>query len=275
MPSKSLLPKPPGKKTRKPETKTTDGVAPPHASPSPGVPGENVAEQARAAGLVQTAHIADLKFDDHNPRTHNPYNIGLIQDSLQTLGTGRSILIDEDNQIIAGNGTVEAAGQAEITDVLIVEARPDQLVAVRRRGMTPAQKTAMKVVDNRATETSGWDASILREYRDSGVELQSFGFSDLDLQRLLAEKPPENFLGPDGQPSSADQAQANAAAARPDKITFGVTLTPEQNEIVFAAINAAKREAPELDTAQALAHVCEEFTSQARSGGESEASEEK
>lgn len=49
---------------------------------------------------MEDMHVKDLKFDEHNARQHNPRNIGMIVHSEQSLGMGRSILIDEDNTII-------------------------------------------------------------------------------------------------------------------------------------------------------------------------------
>ena len=57
--------------------------------------------------------LADLIPDPRNAREHNPRNIGMIVDSLHQVGAARSIVIDENNVILAGNGVVEAAPDAE------------------------------------------------------------------------------------------------------------------------------------------------------------------
>ena len=46
----------------------------------------------------------DIKFDKKNYRKHNDKNKKLINKSLKECGAGRSILIDNQNEIIAGNG---------------------------------------------------------------------------------------------------------------------------------------------------------------------------
>ena len=78
------------------------------------------------------ANIKDLKFDDKNFNKHTEYGMGLLNKSLSELGAGRSILIDKDNNIIAGNGVVEVAGQIGLDKVKIVETTGDQIVAVKR-----------------------------------------------------------------------------------------------------------------------------------------------
>ena len=64
----------------------------------------------------------------------------MIQESLQQVGAARSIVIDENGVILAGNGTVEAAGQIGIDRVKIIEASGDEIIAVRRSGLTDEQK---------------------------------------------------------------------------------------------------------------------------------------
>ena len=51
--------------------------------------------------------MVDIKLDKRNYRKHNDRNKELINQSLGELGAGRSILIDNENEIIAGNGVFE------------------------------------------------------------------------------------------------------------------------------------------------------------------------
>ena len=68
-------------------------------------------------------HISELHFDDKNFNRHTSYGMSLIEKSLRNNGAGRSILLDKDNNIIAGNGVVESAGQIGLEKVKIVETR--------------------------------------------------------------------------------------------------------------------------------------------------------
>src|SRR5688572_21145481 len=90
-------------------------------------------------GIV-TAHLRDLTPDAENRRQHNSRNIGMVVDALQRVGAARSIVIDEHGVVLAGNGVVEAAAEAGIEQVLIVEATGHELIAVRRSGLTAEQK---------------------------------------------------------------------------------------------------------------------------------------
>jgi len=56
-------------------------------------------------------HIKDLIPDSKNANLHSPRGSSMVQKSLQKYGAGRSILLDKNNNIIAGNLTTEEAGQ--------------------------------------------------------------------------------------------------------------------------------------------------------------------
>ena len=78
------------------------------------------------------ANISDLRFDDKNFNDHTEYGMSLLEKSLQEFGAGRSILIDKNNNIIAGNGIIEAAGNIGLEDMQVVETTGDKIVAVKR-----------------------------------------------------------------------------------------------------------------------------------------------
>lgn len=107
--------------------------------------------------------IADLTADPANARKHTPRNIGMIERSLNEVGAARSIVVDEDMVVLAGNGLIEAAAQAGIERVRVIEADGDEIIAVQRKGLTPEQKVKLALFDNRTNELSGWDASVLSE----------------------------------------------------------------------------------------------------------------
>src|SRR5687767_1127910 len=99
---------------------------------------------AHGAATAPT-HIKDLVPDPANRRAHNPRNIGMVVDALQQVGAARSIVIDEANVILAGNGVTEAAAEAGITKLRVIDAAGDELIAVRRSGLTEAQKRALAI----------------------------------------------------------------------------------------------------------------------------------
>lgn len=58
---------------------------------------------------VETIACADLHLDPANVRKHPERNIAGIKASLARFGQVKPIVIDENNVVRAGNGTLEAA----------------------------------------------------------------------------------------------------------------------------------------------------------------------
>jgi hypothetical protein len=144
-----------------------------------------VSEKKADKKIEEVIHISDLRPETPNARVHTPRNIGMITDSLQEVGAARSIVIDEDNVVLAGNGVVEGASQVDMTKVRVVEADGSELIAVRRRGLTDAQKRRLALYDNRTSELSDWDPQVLAQLRAD--DMLTGLFSEDELKRILAE----------------------------------------------------------------------------------------
>jgi len=130
-------------------------------------------------------HIKDLTPDPNNARKHNARNLGMVEESLQEVGAARSIVIDENNIVLAGNGVLEAAGNAGITRLRVVEADGHEIIAVRRKGLTANQKVRLALYDNRTAELAEWDdATLARMATDDRDALKGM-FTDDELMGLI------------------------------------------------------------------------------------------
>lgn len=111
------------------------------------------------------AKINELKFDDENFNKHTEFGMSLLEKSLQEFGAGRSILIDKNNNIIAGNGIVEAAGQIGLEDVEIVETTGEKIIAVKRTDidLNTEKGRKMAFADNQTGAVDlSWDEEKLK-----------------------------------------------------------------------------------------------------------------
>ena len=105
--------------------------------------------------------INELKADHKNARKRTDRSATLIEESLKRYGAARSIVIDEDGRVLAGNGTVEGAKAAGLENVRIIESDGNEIIAVKRTGLTEDQKVGLALADNRSSDLSDWDASML------------------------------------------------------------------------------------------------------------------
>src|ERR1700730_2794685 len=100
--------------------------------------------------------VADLKPYARNSRTHSRAQIKQIAASITRFGFTNPVLIDDNDQIIAGHGRAEAAKMLELRET----------PTVRLSHLGPAEKRAYILADNRLAEKAGWDREIL------AIELQ-------------------------------------------------------------------------------------------------------
>lgn len=132
--------------------------------------------------IIET-DISKLTPDPNNARKRTPLSASVIRKSLEQFGAARSIVVDENDVIRAGNGTYEEAGQLGIEKVLVVEADGNTIVAVKRRGLTEEQWKQYAIADNTASDFSTWDYEILEELAQD-VDYSEF-FPDDKLNELL------------------------------------------------------------------------------------------
>ncbi len=148
----------------------------------------------KPAPKTALTHIKDLVPDPSNRRQHNPRNIGMVVDALHAVGAARSIVIDEDNVVLAGNGVVEAAGEAGITRLRVIEADGQEIIAVRRSGLSEAQKRHLAIADNRSAELAQWNAAQFKDDLGNGLDFAKF-FSPEELAAILGTAEEETESG--------------------------------------------------------------------------------
>lgn len=106
-----------------------------------------------------------LKLDPKNARLHTPEGDAMIDASLDEIGPFRSIAIDGDDIVRAGNGVFSRAQERGLK-VRIVDAKPDELIAVRRKDLKGLKAQRAALFDNRAGELSAWSGAVLAALPD-------------------------------------------------------------------------------------------------------------
>ena len=149
------------------------------------------------------ASINDLKSDHKNARRRTDRSSDLIKESLQRYGAARSIVIDEENRILAGNGTIDGAKAAGIRRVRIIESEGDEVIAVRRTGVSEEQKVGLALADNRTADLSEWDLEMLHRLSEEHELDPWFNQDDLDeLLNVVEVDPVEGNTDPDAVPDA-------------------------------------------------------------------------
>lgn len=130
---------------------------------------------------IESVPIAALIPYRRNARTHSKKQIRQIADSIRRFGFNNPVLIGDDDQIIAGHGRVEAAKLLKMTEVPVL----------RLSHLSPVDKRAYILADNRLAEKAGWDKEILaielQGLIDLASEIELTGFEIADVDLILEE----------------------------------------------------------------------------------------
>lgn len=133
---------------------------------------------------IEHVNVEQLKPYKNNAKIHSPDQISQIADSIHQFGFVNPILIDENEEIIAGHGRFEAAKLLNLT----------QVPTIRIEHLNDTQKRKLRIADNRISENGGgWDADMLSIEIGELCELEDIadititGFNDVEIDQILAE----------------------------------------------------------------------------------------
>lgn len=135
-----------------------------------------------AKNRVIETKIDALIPDDKNLNQHTEFGTSLLEKSVERFGLGRSILLDKNNRIIAGNGITETAGSKGLEDVIIVETTGDKLVAVKRTDidLDSREGRELALADNATANANlSWDVKNMAEVTtEYSIDPQEWGVSE-------------------------------------------------------------------------------------------------
>lgn len=131
--------------------------------------------------------MTELKFDSRNYRIHTDKNKRIIRKSLEECGAGRSVLVDKDNVLIAGNGVYEQALEMGIK-VRFVESDGEELIVVKRTDISSddEKRKILALADNYSSDTSIFDFdTVLEDFSADDLDAWEFSLSDFNLEEEL------------------------------------------------------------------------------------------
>jgi site-specific DNA-methyltransferase (adenine-specific) len=152
---------------------------------------------------IEQIEIESLLPYARNSRTHSDEQTAQIAASIKEFGFTNPVLIDNDNQIIAGHGRLMAARKLQLKEV----------PCIRLGYLTETQKKAYVIADNKLALNSGWDEEMLAleiaELKDEDFDIDLLGFTDDELAGLadqIAEEV-EGLTDEDEAPAVPEEAK--------------------------------------------------------------------
>jgi DNA modification methylase len=151
--------------------------------------------------------IGDLKPNRSNAKKHPEQQIALLVENYKQFGFTQPILIDEEGVILCGHGRFFAAQKLELA----------HLPAIRLSNLSPEEKRALAIADNKLAELGEWDLDLLQEELGALFDPESelsfdpdiIGFETVELDQLLQGDPDT------GRADPADQTEPPDSAALP------------------------------------------------------------
>lgn len=138
----------------------------------------------------------DIKYDQHNYRDHDERNLSLIKKSIQRCGAGRSILLDKNGEIIAGNATYKTLQELGIP-VKIIPTDGKTAIALQRTDLdtNSRKRKELAAFDNSTSDGVRWNADNLAADFDL-AELPQLGIEGLqsvepEPEEIVEDEPPE------------------------------------------------------------------------------------
>ena len=115
-----------------------------------------------------------------NARTHSEAQIAQIAASIAEFGFTAPILAGSDGVIVAGHGRLAAARKLGLATVPVVVLEH----------LTPTQRRALVIADNKIAENAGWEEELLRlelaELQEADFDLALTGFDADELLEIMA-----------------------------------------------------------------------------------------
>ena len=133
--------------------------------------------------------VADVAPYPRNARTHSNAQIDQIEKSICAFGFSNPILVDENNQLIAGHGRLKAAKNLGLTDI----------PAIRITHLDEPQKRALRLADNKIALNAGWDMEFLAtelsdlSEMDLDFSIAEIGFEVAELDLSIGNAPTEDL----------------------------------------------------------------------------------
>ena len=130
---------------------------------------------------IQHRPLETLRLDPLNPRVHSQKQMAQVAESIRAFGFNVPVLIDDDNNVIAGHGRLLACKQLGMTEI----------PTICLTHLSPEQIRAFIIADNKLTENSIWNEILLGEQLkslseiDLNFSLEATGFEMGEIDILI------------------------------------------------------------------------------------------
>jgi DNA methylase/ParB-like nuclease domain len=139
-----------------------------------------------ASVAIERVSIDSVKSNPRNAKEHPEHQIALIAENIRKFGVTQPILIDENDVTISGHARTAAARRLGLKEI----------PAIRLTGLSPQEKRAVALADNRLAELGRWNTEMLQlELKELTVDSPELnfdytiiGFDTAEIDRILVDE---------------------------------------------------------------------------------------
>ncbi len=129
---------------------------------------------------IKNIPVNQINAYERNPRIHDQKQIELLEKSMTEFSFTNPVLIDENNELLAGHGRLLAAKKLGL----------DAVPSIKIDYLNNAQKKAYRIADNQLTIKGEWDQNLLglelKELSDLEFDLSVTGFEPTQIDLSIA-----------------------------------------------------------------------------------------
>ena len=126
---------------------------------------------------IEYVKTEEVKPYAHNPR-QNDRAVQIVEKSISEFGFQNPIILDKNNEIIAGHTRLRAAKNLNIKEV----------PTIRAEELTDEQVKAFRIMDNKSTEYAKWDLDLLKVEFEGMENLEFTGFTEAEIDKIMDPK---------------------------------------------------------------------------------------
>jgi ParB-like chromosome segregation protein Spo0J len=137
---------------------------------------------------IEIVGIDEIKESNYNSRIHSEAQVEKIANSIEEFGFVNPIIIDDENEIIAGHGRYTAAKYLKLKEI----------PTIKLTHLTEDKKRAFIIADNKIALSGEWNYDMLKEEFDtilkSEMNIDLLGFNRNFIDSMFKEKNPDALV---------------------------------------------------------------------------------
>lgn len=179
--------------------------------------------------------IDKVKVYENNAKIHTEAQIQQIANSIDRFGFTNPLLIDENNNLIAGHGRLSAVHYLNVS----YDRGIKKLPAIVVTGLSEADRRALVIIDNKLGENAQWNNDLLFKelefiQNNSDIDMLDFGFTDSELREIVTESEEEMT------PTITEKDASDILVANLIYKTYRIPLTFDEAEFLIELVEAHK-----------------------------------